>query len=38
MNSLEDALKQCKTEYQDRVIFIIGSFYTYKEVLENLEK
>ncbi len=38
MSSLEEAIQQCKKEYQDRIIFIIGSFYTYKEVLENLEK
>ncbi len=38
MDSLENALQKCKTDYQDRVIFIIGSFYTYAEVLENLKK
>ena len=37
VDSLENALQKCKTDYQDRVIFIIGSFYTYKEVLENLK-
>ena len=30
VDSLENALQKCKTDYQDRVIFIIGIFYTYK--------
>ena len=36
MDSLENALLKCKTDYKDKTIFIIGSFYTYSEVIENL--
>lgn len=36
MDSLESALQQCKTVYKDKTIFVIGSFYTYSEVIENL--
>ena len=38
MDSLENALSKCKTEYKDKTIFVIGSFYTYGEVIENLNK
>lgn len=38
MNSLEEALQTCKREYKDRIVFVVGSFYTYKEVIENLKK
>lgn len=38
MDSLENALIKCKTEYFDSTIFVIGSFYTYGEVIENLKK
>lgn len=38
MDSLENALSKCKTEYKDKTIFVIGSFYTYSEVIENLKK
>ena len=37
-SSLEEALQTCKREYKDRIIFVVGSFYTYKEVMENLKK
>lgn len=36
MDSLENALSKCKTDYKDKTIFVIGSFYTYSEVIENL--
>ena len=38
VNSLEGALAKCKNEYKNKTIFIVGSFYTYKEVIENLKK
>lgn len=38
MDSLENAISKCKTDYKDKTIFIIGSFYTYSEVIENLKK
>lgn len=38
MDLLENAIKKCKQDYQDAVIFIVGSFYTYHEVIENLKK
>lgn len=37
-DSLENALKKCKKDYQNATIFVIGSFYIYKEVIENLKK
>ncbi len=37
MDSLENALSKCKTEYKDKTIFVVGSFYTYSEVIENLD-
>ena len=38
MDSLENALLKCKTEYKDKTIFVIGSFYTYSEVIKDLKK
>lgn len=38
MDSLENAVKKCKQEYKDAVIFIVGSFYTYQEVIQNLKE
>lgn len=38
MSSLEEALQTCKMDYKDRIIFVVGSFYTYKEVIENLKR
>ncbi len=35
MDTLESAIQKCKKQ-KDRVIFIVGSFYTYKEVIENI--
>ena len=35
---LEEALQTCKSKYKDRIIFVVGSFYTYSEVLEILKK
>lgn len=37
-DSLENALKKCKNDYQNKTIFVIGSFYIYQEVVENLKK
>lgn len=38
MESLEEAIKKCKQDYINAITFIVGSFYTYKEVIENLSK
>lgn len=38
MSSLDDALNKAKEQYKDYKIFVIGSFYTYSEVTENLQK
>ena len=38
MNSLEDAIKSAKKEHYDSIIFVIGSFYTYSEVIQILKK
>lgn len=37
IDSLENAISKCKTEYKDKTIFVVGSFYTYSEVIENLD-
>ena len=34
ISELKDAIKEVKQMYKDRVIFIIGSFYVYKEVMQ----
>ena len=33
---LIDSLNICKNEYKDRTILIVGSFYVYKDVINNL--
>lgn len=38
MDSLENALQKCKKDYLNKTIFVIGSFYIYQEVIENLKK
>ena len=38
MASLENAISKCRTDYKDRTVFVVGSFYTYSEVIENLDK
>lgn len=38
MSSLEDAINKVKKDYKDSAVFVIGSFYTYSEVIENLQK
>lgn len=38
MNSLKGAIRTCKDKYKEAVIFIIGSFYTYEEVIEELKR
>lgn len=35
---LQDAIKEAKETYKDRTIFIIGSFYIYKKVIETLKE
>ncbi len=37
MSSLKQAITKCKQLQKDRVIFVIGSFYTYKEVMEFIK-
>lgn len=34
---IKKALNNCKEEYKDRVILIVGSFYVYKTVVEELK-
>ena len=36
--SLEDAINETMDKYSDRDIFIVGSFYVYKKVMELLKK
>ena len=38
MTTLENAVKKCKDKKSDEIIFIIGSFYTYQEVMEIIKK
>lgn len=35
---LEEAIDLAKEKYKDRVIFIVGSFYVYKDVIEKVNK
>lgn len=34
VKDLQDAIKDAKEKYEDRTIFIIGSFYVYKKIIE----
>lgn len=36
--NLKDAIRESKNNYKDRTIFIVGSFYTYKEVIQILKE
>lgn len=36
MDTLENVIQKCKKQ-EDRVVFIVGSFYTYKEVIQYIE-
>lgn len=36
--NLKDAIRESKNNYKDRTIFIVGSFYTYKEVIQRLKE
>ena len=36
--NLEEAIKEVKEKYKDRTIFIIGSFYVYKNVIKALKE
>lgn len=36
--SLEEAIKEAKDYYKDRTIFVIGSFYVYKNVIKALKE
>jgi len=38
VKELEEAIKEAKEKYNERTIFIIGSFYIYKKVKEILER
>lgn len=37
ITSIENAIQEASNEYNDRVIFIVGSFYVYKKVMEILK-
>ena len=37
-NQIKDQIKETKEKYKDRTIFIIGSFYVYKNVIEALKE
>lgn len=36
IESIGSAVKEVKRKYSDRVVFIVGSFYIYKNVMENI--
>lgn len=36
--TLEKAIAEAKEKYKDRTIFIVGSFYTYKKVIETIKE
>ena len=36
VTSIENAIYDVKSKYPDRAIFIVGSFYIYKKVMENI--
>lgn len=36
IESIESAVKEVRRKYSDRVVFIVGSFYIYKNVMENI--
>lgn len=36
ISSIENAVKESKEKYNDRNIFIVGSFYIYKKVMESI--
>jgi len=36
ISSIENAVKESKEKYKDRNIFIVGSFYIYKKVMESI--
>ena len=38
MYSLDNAINIAKKDYKDATVFVIGSFYTYSEVIEILKK
>lgn len=37
IKEIDEAIKEVEEKYQDRVVFIVGSFYVYKKVTENIE-
>lgn len=37
ITSIEKAVQEVSTKYNDRAIFIVGSFYIYKKVMENIK-
>lgn len=38
ISTLEKAIAEAKEKYKDRTIFIVGSFYTYKKVIETIKE
>ena len=36
--SLEEAIKEAEEKYNTRVIFVIGSFYVYKKVIDIIKR
>lgn len=36
IESIENAIKEVRKKYGDRVVFVVGSFYVYKKVMENI--
>ena len=38
IKSIEEAIKDATKEYKDRTIFVIGSFYVYKTVMDILKR
>ncbi len=36
-DELFDAIKTAKSKYKEKIIMIVGSFYVYKDVIEELE-
>ena len=38
VKSIEEAILEAKEKYKQRAIFIIGSFYVYKSVIDTLKE
>jgi len=37
IRTIKEAIEESKKKYRDRVIFVVGSFYVYKHVVEKLD-